>query len=83
MANKAYLKGRTFEYKIKRYLEGKGYYVLRSAGSKGPLDLIAIKGKEILLIQCKTYKNSKIIDEHNTKCKIKTLLIGKDYTTVI
>ena len=57
--NKNYVSGRRFEYRVKDYLEKKGYYVMRSAGSKSPFDLIAIqtKGKSsidgTLLIQCK------------------------------
>ena len=52
---KAYLKGRRIEYKCKRELEELGYTVLRSAGSHGPFDLIAIHPamKTILLIQVK------------------------------
>lgn len=59
--NKNYTSGRRFEYRVKKYLEKKGYYVMRSAGSKSPFDLIAIpkhnhtcgSGLNILLIQCK------------------------------
>lgn len=54
--NKNYNSGRRFEYRVKKYLENKGYYVMRSAGSKSPFDLIAIpkyNGSIILLIQCK------------------------------
>ena len=57
--NKNYESGRRFEYRVKEYLEKKGYYVMRSAGSKSPFDLIAIQIKGIcsinstLLIQCK------------------------------
>ena len=62
MPNKNYQSGRSFEYRVKKYFEKQGYYVMRSAGSKSPFDLIAIetnytKGKlistHILLIQCK------------------------------
>jgi Holliday junction resolvase-like predicted endonuclease len=37
-----YHKGRSFEYQVKRWLEDKGYLVLRTAGSHGFADLIAI-----------------------------------------
>jgi hypothetical protein len=64
MPNRNYLSGRAFEYKVKKYLEAKGYLVFRSAGSHSVADLIAfpkstdIRGwdnpKQIpLLIQCK------------------------------
>jgi len=51
-----YHKGRAVEYKCKKYLEQKGLnLVFRSAGSRGPADLIAINPvkREILLIQVK------------------------------
>ena len=57
--NKNYESGRRFEYRVKEYLEKKGYYVMRSAGSKSPFDLIAIQTKGMssiaptILIQCK------------------------------
>lgn len=57
--NKNYESGRRFEYRVKQYLEKKGYYVMRSAGSKSPFDLIAIQKLGMssingtLLIQCK------------------------------
>ena len=60
MPNKNYQSGRNFEYRVKKYLEEKGYYVMRSAGSKTPFDLIAVPTwdgvtllPDILLIQCK------------------------------
>lgn len=41
MSNKHYVQGRNFEYRCKRYLERQGFYVVRSAGSHTPTDLIA------------------------------------------
>jgi len=38
-----YHRGRNFEYRVKKYLEEKGYFVVRSAGSHGIFDLIAIE----------------------------------------
>jgi len=55
MANKRYVRGRNFEYRVKKYFEAKGYFVVRSAGSKGVFDLIAITDGEIIGIQCKRY----------------------------
>ena len=48
-----YVRGRRFEYKVKKLLEERGYIVVRSAASKGPFDLVALRFGEILLIQCK------------------------------
>lgn len=62
MPNKNYVSGRAFEYRVKRYLEKKGYYVLRTAGSKSAFDLVAIPMldkvpflvvPDVLFIQCK------------------------------
>jgi len=38
-----YERGRAYEYKIKKQLEGEGWTVVRTAGSHGPFDLISIK----------------------------------------
>jgi len=61
MAHKNYVKGRRLEYDCMDYLKGKGYYTIRSYGSHGVFDIIAIpptNDKGIfnypLLIQCKT-----------------------------
>ena len=48
----AYQKGRSFENYVAKKLEGK-YYVVRSAGSKGAFDLIAINNGSVYGIQCK------------------------------
>jgi len=47
-----YERGRRFEYRVKRFLEGEGWVVIRSAGSK-PIDLVAFKDGVILFIECK------------------------------
>jgi len=61
LPNKKYQKGYRFENRVKKFYEGLGYFVVRSAGSHSPADLIAIKTKHnkgiypfVLLIQCKT-----------------------------
>jgi Holliday junction resolvase len=57
--NRRYIKGRNFEYRVKKYFEDKKYFVVRSAGSKGIADLVAIyrnnppKQRLPLIIQCK------------------------------
>lgn len=53
MANKAYRKGRYFENMIKKKLIEAGFYVTRSASSKGVFDLIAIYKGKVYGIQCK------------------------------
>jgi len=51
--NKAH-KGRRNEYKTIHVLEEEGYYCVRSAGSKGLFDIIAIRPNDIKMIQVKT-----------------------------
>lgn len=61
MPNKKYISGRNFEYTCRRKLEALGYYVIRSAGSKGVADLVAIAKHDsiiddwycVILVQCK------------------------------
>ena len=59
MPNKNYVRGRNFEYKVKKAYEEAGYLVFRTAGSHSPADLIAFPplGKitewQPILIQCK------------------------------
>lgn len=58
---KTYIKGRRYEYIIKKDLEESGYLVIRSAGSHSPFDLIAIpinSEGSIRAIQVKTGKLS-------------------------
>ncbi len=50
-------KGLDFERKIKKIFEEKGYYVVRSAGSRGVADLVALNKEEKLLIACKKTGN--------------------------
>lgn len=54
----SYRKGRRFEWRVKKFLEAKGYWVMRSGGSKGPPDLAAAKkGEGLFLIECKVNKS--------------------------
>jgi hypothetical protein len=51
-----YARGVAFERRIKKEWEDMGYLCLRSAGSHGPFDLIAIpraKNRRVTAIQCK------------------------------
>lgn len=49
----AYSGGRTFEWKCRDHLRDEGYEVIRSAGSKTKLDLIAMKPGQLLFVQAK------------------------------
>ena len=48
-----YRAGQRAEHRSRALLEALGYHVVRSAGSKGAVDLVAISGGEVLLIQVK------------------------------
>ena len=45
--------GRRFEYRVRDHLIAEGYDVIRSAGSKTKVDLVAFKPGQVLLVQCK------------------------------
>jgi Holliday junction resolvase hjc len=48
-----YNAGRTFEWKVRDALREDGYEVLRSAGSKTKIDLVAVKPGQLVFVQCK------------------------------
>lgn len=49
-----YSRGANFERRVQKYFESSGWLVIRSAGSHSLIDLVALKGGEVQLIQCKT-----------------------------
>lgn len=53
MPNRNYEAGRRLEHDVRRHLVGEGYEVIRSAGSKGAIDVIALKEGQVLLVQAK------------------------------
>ncbi len=48
-----YTRGRRFEHQVMAELERLGYWSVRSAGSKGQADIVALGPGRPLLIQCK------------------------------
>ena len=48
-----YITGWEAEQQARKTQTEKGYYVVRSAGSKGLIDLVALKENETLLVQVK------------------------------
>lgn len=48
-----YQRGRAFEYKVKKHYEKMGYFVVRSAGSRSSVDLVCLRFREVVLVQCK------------------------------
>lgn len=53
LQDSSYEKGIRFEREIQKLLESNGWFVFRCAESK-PLDLIAVRDKRILFIECKS-----------------------------
>lgn len=60
MTGKAYRKGRRKEYELKDMLEENGWVVLRTAGSHGFADLVAIRAGKVRFIQVKPDRFSKL-----------------------
>ena len=55
MSNQNYVKGRNFEYRVMNFLRKRGYFCMRSYGSKGLFDIMAVPSTKgsTLLIQAK------------------------------
>jgi hypothetical protein len=53
MSNANYIAGRRLEYLARADLRKQGYTVVRSAGSKTPIDLVALNDRETIVIQVK------------------------------
>ena len=51
--NSAYRRGYDFEKRVQHYLESKGGFVIRSAGSHSPVDLVLFRNGEISFLQVK------------------------------
>lgn len=80
------------EYAVKRYLESKGFLVIRSAGSKSPVDLVAVARQSdvevmVLLVQCKHTRLSQksrarlqaVLMKYNGLGYIKTVVLSKEW----
>lgn len=48
-----YKNGVVFERQVMEYYRRKGFYVLRSAGSHGAVDVVAFNERNTILVQCK------------------------------
>ncbi|MFC8797333.1 hypothetical protein ACFT2C_06345 [Promicromonospora sp. NPDC057138] len=57
--------GRRFEWRVRDELVDDGYAVIRSAGSKTKVDLVAIEPGQWLLVQCK--RDGRISPAERTK----------------
>lgn len=54
MTNSNYQRGANFERKVKKWYESQGCFVIRSAGSHSPVDLVVLRYGQTVLVQCKT-----------------------------
>ena len=62
---KNYQRGVAFEYKVMKYLKERDWLCVRSAGSHGPVDIVAIKDEITWLIQCKIRYG--MLPDHNIR----------------
>ena len=53
MTNNNKVRGTFFEIRVFKYYKRQGFFAVRSSGSFGPADVVAIKKGDIRLIQCK------------------------------
>jgi len=65
MPNSNYVRGRKFEYEVRKWLICRNFYVIRAYASKGTFDLVAIPAKnskirKTLLIQAKYSRKNKM-----------------------
>lgn len=75
-AGKSYQIGRTFEYRCRDALRNAGYIVIRSAQSKGAADLVALRQGIVLLVQCKTRKDTMSKEEQKELLRVACLAGG-------
>ena len=82
MVNKNYVAGRSFEYRIIKFLINRGYYVVRSYASKGVFDLVATpprssKLSRAICVQAKYSRKGKI--KINPEEKIRLAAASRRY----
>lgn len=49
-----YSRGAAAERRVKKYFEERGFFVVRSAGSHSPVDLVALRDGRVTLVQVKS-----------------------------
>ena len=73
---RGYQIGRNFEYRVINHLRKRGFFVMRSAGSKGVFDIIAVNKEIVLGIQCK-------LNDRLTKTEEERMLnVGEEFGIV-
>lgn len=64
----AYRRGRALEYRVMELLKAEGWLCFRSAASHSPVDVIAGREGEVLLVQVKSAKSRMSQDELRELC---------------
>jgi len=83
MPNKNYIAGRNLEYKTAKEWRDSGHLVLRTAGSHGPFDLVAVNNHRhnVTFIQCKRVETSseaaRLIRDFKKDPPIKPMIYSK------
>lgn len=88
MSNSNYQRGANFERRVKKHYENQGYFVLRSAGSHSPVDLLALGTSGAILIQVKLDGRMSITEEQQLirlaqECQCKAHLVSKEGKEII
>ncbi len=79
--NAKYRIGLIFEYEVRDWLRDRGWLVMRSAGSKSPVDLVAVRNNQVLLVQCK--KGTKPAKAERTNLSILEGRTGKSIQVLL
>ncbi len=76
--NQQYMTGYRAELRAKSFLEGEGYKVIRSSGSKGEIDLVAYNKENVRFIQIKKTKNKSIPSYRSERASLSKLAIPSE-----
>jgi Holliday junction resolvase len=50
-----YRRGRALEYLVRDWLRGHGFFAMRSPASKTPIDILAVRHGQVVMVQCKRH----------------------------
>lgn len=74
MSNRNYTRGRRVEYLARDRLRDRGFCVIRSAGSRTPVDLVAGKHREVVFVQTKRLRRP-VSDVHAVAARFRNDII--------
>lgn len=77
-----YTFGRKFEYQTKQTLESLGFFVMRSSGSHGIIDILAIKKDVVFAIQIKATSKTKQLTFNADERKLKELIVPFNFVKI-